>query len=176
MMTEQSHAYPPLNERIAQRRKELRLPPSVVAARSGLSMDQYRDLEQHRDEAFEFLDLRQVKQVCEAIGLSLADEIKSLLEGDRRLLGTRGPAVQRNRLIEERRNALGLSREELGERLGLHEETVKHMEQDPEFLERWPISYSRDLAAVLGLPLSVLLGIPSPESATADEGQEEQTR
>lgn len=175
-MTEQSRAYPPLNERIAQRREELRLPPSDVAARSGLSMDQYRDLEQHRDEAFEFLDLRQVKQVCDALGLSLADEIKSLLEGDRRILGTSRSAVQRNRLIEERRNALHLSREELGERLGLHKDTVKHMEQDPEFLETWPISYSRDLAAVLSLPLSVLLGIPSPGSATADEGPGEQAR
>lgn len=153
--------YPDINERIAERRRQLGLSDVEVAERAGLSIHEYGDLEQHAEESFEVVELRRLRAVCDILSLSLAD---LLPEGMLRCepsetsisLDERG----RNALVEARRKELDLSRQDLGDRLGFPAETVELMEEDPDFLEGWPIGYVLDVARELGIRLHLLLDLP----------------
>jgi len=52
-----------------------------------------------------------------------------------------------------------LSQDDLGDRVGFEPVAIVAMESDPEFLESWSVGLVQELAAVLGLPPQVLLGV-----------------
>lgn len=158
--------YPNVNERIAERRQQLGLSDIEVAERTGLSIHEYGDLEQHAEEPFEVVPLGRLRAVCDTLKLSLAELLpREMLSCERSEASISLHEGRRNAIVEARRKKLELSRQELGDRLGFPAETVKLMEEDPDFLERWPIGYVRDVARELGIPLHVLLGLPCPDRA-----------
>jgi hypothetical protein len=68
--------------------------------------------------------------------------------------------LPRNELISKRRAALGRTREQLGDRIGFETVATEEMEQDSDFLERWPVELIQQLAIALEIPVHALLRVP----------------
>lgn len=75
-------------------------------------------------------------------------------------------ALPRHTLIAQRRALKGLTPEALGDVIGFETAAIEEMEQNPDWLERWPIQPIRDLADALSLPLATLLHMPCPRCGT----------
>lgn len=147
------------NQRIALRRREMNLSHDDVAERTGMSFNEYWDLEQHADEAEEVVDLAQLKAVCGVLGLDLL----TLFDVACSFCDKRGfkeeYLLQRSDLIRIRRVDLGLSVHELADYVGFEDAAIVDMEANSAFLETWSINLIRKLADRLGIPLQVLLGV-----------------
>jgi len=61
------------NDVIREARRRLGLSEDDVAARAGLSWNEYFDLELHDDEAFDVVHLRTMKKVAEVLHLDVLD-------------------------------------------------------------------------------------------------------
>jgi len=149
-----------VNERIKARRQELGLTDVEVAKQVGLSIHEYGDVEQHAQEVFEVAELRAVKKICEVLKvdfLELFDMKCSLcVEGKRYLEDN---SLPRNELIRKGRTEMGISQEELGDRVGFYEVEVQNLEGKLDHLETWVIENIKELSAVINVPLQVLLNV-----------------
>src|SRR6266545_1981642 len=108
-----------ISEAIRKARERLNLSEAGVAARTGLSPNEYFDLENHDDEAVDVVHLREVKKVAGVLHLDLLG-----LFGIRCMVcehpepPTPDPHVTRNELVRRTREAMGLSQDDLGDRVG----------------------------------------------------------
>jgi DNA-binding XRE family transcriptional regulator len=149
-----------VNEKIKRRRKELGLSDTEVANKVGLSIHEYGDVEQHADEIFAVVELLRVKEICQMLKFDFFElfdmNCSFCREGNQHL---ESYSLPRNDLIRKRRIEMGLSVEELGDRIGFEETAVKDMEKDTDYLETWPINYVKDLSAITSVPFQILLNV-----------------
>ena len=118
------------SELIRARREELGLKPADVAARASLGNSAYRDIESYENEAFTTTQLGALRSICEALGLDLL----SMFGIECQFCAGSGSdadlfRLPRNELISHRRIALGLTREQLGDRIGFEPIAIEEMEQ-----------------------------------------------
>jgi transcriptional regulator with XRE-family HTH domain len=149
------------NELIRARREELGLKVADVASKAALGGAAYRDIESYEDEAFTTVPLGTLRSITEVLGLDLL----SMFGIECHLCSTADADVElfrlpRNELTSKRRTALGLTREQLGNRIGFETVAIEEMEQDPDFLERWSVELIQQLAIALKIPMHVLLRVP----------------
>jgi transcriptional regulator with XRE-family HTH domain len=148
-----------VNERIRRRREELGFNLSEVARFARIGVDAYRDVERYENEAFAVATLGTMRAICGALTLdmlSLFNIICPPQQGDE--VGQRDLELSRNVIISAQRNALGLTREELGNRIGFETIAIDQMENEPDFLEQWSIELIENLASELRLPICALVG------------------
>ncbi len=147
------------NKKIKLRRIELGLTDKDVADKSGLSIHEYDDIEQHADEIYTVTELKKIKAICSALNLDFFDlcNIKCAFEegqsfSDEFLL-------PRNELIAKRIIKSGLSKEGFGDRIGFYAEEILKLEQNPDHLETWRLENIKELSKLLEIPLQILLSI-----------------
>ena len=148
------------NQIIKRKRIAKGLGVQQVAALTGLSVHEYEDIEQHADEALGVVHLNKLKAVCAVLGLdllSLSGTTCAFCEGRADRDNWQSP---RNIVIQRAREHLGLSKVELGDRIGFEEQAIVDMEQDPDYLEKWSVELIQELASILGVPIEVLLRYP----------------
>jgi len=149
-----------LNELIRMRRKELGLREADVAAQAALGREAYRDIEWDENEAYTNVELLDLRAICKILGLDLL----SMFDIECRFCSSAAPTddvfdLPRNDLIAQRRIALGLTRDQLADRIGFETIAVEQMEQDPDFLERWSVELIERLATELRTPPQALLRV-----------------
>ncbi len=148
-----------VNELLRDQRTRLGLTEAEVAGRAGLSLDEYRDVEQHEDEAVQVLRLRNLRLLCSVLALDPLDlfgvPCAFCARTDSGLVSGGG----RQEVVRSRRVALGWSQAELAERIGFEAGVVDDIERDPEYLEGWSVELVLSLAQVLGVPPQVLLNV-----------------
>jgi len=149
-----------VTEKVKARRQDSGLKEADVAKKTGLSVYEYRDIEQHANEIFTVTELHQVKKLCEVLNFDFADlfEIRCAFceEGQPYL---QDYSLPRNELIRKRREEMGLSREEMGDRVGFYESEIENLETNPDHLETWPMDFIKDLSNEINAPLQVLLNV-----------------
>lgn len=145
--------------RIKKRRENLGLSYTYVASQINQSQASYWDMEMDKTEVFSVTPLSSIKALCKLFSVSFFD-----LFGLRCDFCQKGKPfdqdylLPRNELIKKRREALGLSREELGDRVGFYEIAIISMEEDPDYLETWVLENIIHLGKELKIPLQILLG------------------
>jgi transcriptional regulator with XRE-family HTH domain len=149
----------PVNEIIEEARKRLGLTEDEVAERSGLSWNEYRDAEWHEDEARDVVHVRNLKLLVQALGLDLLE----LFDIECALCGSKAPAdvaagLSRSELVRQRREQLGLSQDQLGDRIGFETVAIVEMEKNADYLDGWSVDLVVELAGILSVPAQVLLG------------------
>ncbi len=159
-----------VNEKIRLRREELGLTEAEVARHAGLSRSEYYDVEAYADEAFSVVELGNLRALCEALQmdpLALFD-----LGNSAGVVGDEAPGMkplERNDLVRARRGALGMSEEQLADRIGFEVVAVNEMERNPAFLDGWPMQLIVELAAILGVPPRLLVNAqPSTRSTSVE--------
>lgn len=149
-----------INDIITKRRSELGITTTEVCKRVDMSLNEYYDVEYYEDEILTVTDLRRVKLLCDVLGINLLDllGLKELVSDDTNSFRDY-LSLLRNELIAKRRREIGISREELGERLGFYSVEIDKLEMNPEHLETWPIEFIKELAAVIAVPIQILLKV-----------------
>ena len=150
----------PVNEKIKLRREELKLSDIDVAHIARLSISAYGDIEDDPGEVQSLVALYEVKKICEVLRLPLLD----LLSIPCAFCGEGVPHhddywFSRSELVQKRRQALGMSVEELGDRVGFEDWEIENVEKYTAHLESWDIDHILELCAVLGIPGQVLLDV-----------------
>jgi transcriptional regulator with XRE-family HTH domain len=150
----------PVKRVIKAARERLGLTLDDTATQSGLSWNEYFDVELHGDEAFTVVHLRHLKKLCEVLQLGLLNlfGIECAFCG-RHEQAAAVPPVPRDKLIRTRREAFGLTQDQVGDLIGFETVAIVDMEKDPDFLERWSVELIVELAGYLELPVQVLLGV-----------------
>lgn len=149
-----------INEKIKLRRKKNGLTDLEVAAQVGLTIHEYCDVEWHPDEIFTVTELREVKKLCEVLQLEFLDLFDMVCAFcDESKPFPQEYLLPRNELLRTTRTRIGLSAEELGDRIGFEEVAIIQMERDPDYLETWSIDLIKALSNETGVPLQVLLNV-----------------
>jgi transcriptional regulator with XRE-family HTH domain len=148
---------------IRQRREQLGLTRSEVATRAGLDDHTYTfhmesEFGPARDEFFEYISVGDVKAVCRVLGLRLSELLPQEPLSMHPQASGALPTVSRPALIRSRREALGLTPNDLGDRLGYYSSAIEALESSEESLDMRDIDFLHALATVLGLPLAALVG------------------
>src|ERR1700739_2307298 len=148
------------NEKIRLRREHLGLSKEQVAASSGIGVDAYYDIEFYSDELLAVVALRSVKALCDVVGLNPLQllDIKCAFCSAMQSPGQEY-SLLRSDLIKQHRVALGLSTEDLGERVNYTAHEIECLEADPEYIENWRLKDILALSSVLALPPQVLMQV-----------------
>jgi transcriptional regulator with XRE-family HTH domain len=146
------------HDRIRVARDRLGLSVNDVALKAGVEIPAYRDVEIYEDEAFSVVPLGDLRSICRVLELDLLAmfEVADLADGSNGLAGDL-VHLRRNELIQRRRTELGLTREQLGDLIGFETIAVEQMEQEPDFIEQWPLELIETLAAALSVSPRVLI-------------------
>jgi transcriptional regulator with XRE-family HTH domain len=148
----------PPNEIIRTRRELMGITKEEVASYASISLMEYYDIEGYGDEAYTVVPLGVMRSICKRLNLDLLslfgieDANHANDEMDISLF-----KLPRNELILHSRTKLGLSQDDLGDRIGFETVAVEDMERDPDFLERWSIELIQNLANALEIPVYLLL-------------------
>ena len=120
--------------------------------------NEYNDIEAYPDELSTAVPLQKVKSLCSALSLDLVELLGLTCCYCKPEMDT-NDFEQRphNELIKQRRKALNLSKKELGDKIGFHEEAIVDMEADENFLEGWPVNVITELSETLNIPSQILL-------------------
>ena len=148
-----------INRQIRLRRDELELSDVEVAARSGLSIDEYFDVELHEDEATTVVPIGSLRRLCEVLGLRLASLLG--LECPQSHVchpANDSPSRSRSELIVTSRKAANLSQLELGDLIGFEAFAIGELEQSEEAVDAWSFALLERLANALRIPTYDLLG------------------
>lgn len=152
--------YPAINKEIEARRRRLGLRDIDVAYNARLSIHEYGDLEQYSHELFDVVPLYHVKKVLRNLEF---DWFK--LFDLRCVFCDEGAAddedywLRRSVLVQKRRNSLGLSRDELGDRIGFEAWEIERVEMYTAHLESWVIENILKLASEIAVPPQMLLDV-----------------
>lgn len=160
------------NDLIRERREALGLSEEELATRVGMSVND--DLEAYSWELLATLQLREARRLVKVLGIDLAGlldlegcECCPTLDAHPEWRG-----LPRHRLMEKRRNEVGLSRAEVGARADwfydgsradgmarycLSAEGVARLESDEEAIEDQIIGGLLQLASIIGLPFPLLV-------------------
>lgn len=156
--------YPPINEKIKARRLELGLRDVEVARQTRLSIYEYGDIESHAHEVFLVAPLYHVKKLCTALKMDffmLFEQSCAFCEGGVPHMDDYW--MRRSSLVRKKREALGLSAEELGDSVGFYGTEIELMETYTAHLESWVIENIFELATQLQIPPQVFLDIQCPK-------------
>jgi transcriptional regulator with XRE-family HTH domain len=148
------------HEVIRKAREQAGLSDTDIAARSGLSLYEYGDIETYADEFTTAISLAAAKAICRAVHLHLSDVIAlEPLGRDAGHLAVPSDlaGLPRNVLLRKRREALGLSLNQLADAIGFEDIVIERAEANSDLLETLPIRVVADLAASLQLPLRSLI-------------------
>lgn len=155
--------YPPINEKIKARRLELGLRDLEAARQARQSIYEYGDIESYADEVFVVVPLYHVKKLCSVLKTNFFTlfEIPCAFceEG---ATHQDDYWLRRDFLVHKKREALGLSTEELGDRVGFYGTEIELIETYTAHLESWVIENILELAAQLQIPSQVLLDVQCP--------------
>jgi len=152
--------YPQINEKIKQRRLELGLTDSEVARQTNMTIYEYGDVESHADEIFVVVPLYHVKKLINTLKTDFFDLFSipcafcedGFTHFDEYWL-------RRNSLVKKKREMLGLSTDELGDKVGFFQTEIELVETYVAHLESWVIENIFHLANQLQIPPQVLLDI-----------------
>jgi transcriptional regulator with XRE-family HTH domain len=149
-----------ITNKLKTRRQELGLKEADIARLTGLSWNEYFDIELHPDEIFTVTKLYQVKKICEVLNLDFFElfEMKCIFCEDGKKYDNIY-SIPVNELIKKRREEMGISREELGDRIGFYEVEIENLENNPDHLKTWTLDYIKDLSKEIDVPLQVLLKV-----------------
>lgn len=156
--------YPPINKKIEARRLELEFSDVEVAHHARLSIYEYGDIEFHAHEVFLVAPLYHVKRLCVVLKM----DFFTLFEMPCVFCET-GVAhlddywLRRDSLVRKKREALALSTEELGDKVGFYGTEIELIETYTAHLESWVIENILELAAQLQIPSQVLLDVQCPK-------------
>ena len=149
-----------INSIIEKRRRELGLRDIYVAEKIGLNIDSYCDIEWHEDEISEFPHLKEVKKLFLLLQLDffeMVDLICPFCSKQKKYdLEYNFP---RNELINKRRKDLNMTTAEFADKVGYYEIAILEMEEDPDFLEEWPISEILLLSDIISTPPQILFAV-----------------
>ena len=156
--------YPKINKKIEKRREELGLSEVYIHSKTGITDDEYWDIRGCPNEIFTVTPLYDVKALMQVLSWDFFD----LFEIQCAFCKERKPFLEeyllpRNELIEKRRTAKGMSKEELGDRVGFYKIAISNMEKDKNYLEEWCLENISNLAHELDIPLQILLGLKCSE-------------
>jgi hypothetical protein len=156
--------YPPINERIRARRLELGFSDVEMAHQARLSIYEYGDVEAHADEVFVVVPLYHVKKLCGV----LKTDFFTLFEThcafcEEGMVHPEDYWLRRDSLVRKKREALGLSTAELGDKIGFYGTEIELIETYTAHLESWVIENIFELATQLQIPPQVLLDIWCPK-------------
>lgn len=132
---------------IRRRRMAAGLTQTVIGQQSGLSQGQISLLEVGRQSS---LRSHQIASLAAALGWPVAK-----LDALRRLETLYEPVTEFGRLVRDRRQELGLSHEELAERMGVSPEAARRLERRQNSMTTHQVV--KVLAPALELPLAVLM-------------------
>lgn len=144
------------SETIRHRREELGLTDEQVSAQSGLSRDEYFDVELHDNELVQVVQLRHARKLCDVLQLDLL-----VLAGVvcRHTGGPASGSTPRKELVRTQRVALGLSQAQLGDLIGFETSAITDMENDSDYLDGWSIELVVELSGHLRVLPQALLGV-----------------
>lgn len=148
------------NEIIIARRQELGLADDEVSRRCGLEYMAYYDIEAYDDEFMSVISVSKAKRICSCLNLDFLEVVAADTGGIVRPSISDSISSQfgsRSSLISRRRQALGLSQEQLAEQTGFRVSGIADVEMDPTVLEQVPIEWVIALAKVLEIPPEALL-------------------
>jgi transcriptional regulator with XRE-family HTH domain len=148
-----------VNEKIKQRRLELGLKDTEVARLSGLSIHEYFDVELHRNEIFELVDLYNIKKMCAALKLDFLKLFEmpcAFCEGE---VYSKDYLLHRNQIIQKKREEVGLTVEKLAELTDCTVEAIRNLEKYTAHLESWRLEDIFKLSTVLKIPPQILLDV-----------------
>jgi len=149
-----------INDKIKARRLELGLTDTDTSKKVGLSINHYFDVELYDDEIPFAVELRNVKKICEILGLDFFDlfglrcafceECKPYFEDY---------LLPRNELIRKKMNEINIPTKQLEDVIGVKRPEVAKIEEDPNYLESRPIEYIKDLSDLIKIPIQILANI-----------------
>lgn len=151
--------YKDVYNRIKKRREELGLSDTYVASQINRSTGTLWHLEMDKTDIFSDVPIETVKKLYNVLSTTFFD-----LFGLKCEFCQKGETfdqdylLPRNELIKKKREALGLSREELGNRVDFYECAIIDMEEDPNYLEIWALEDIMNLGKELKIPIQILLG------------------
>jgi len=152
------------NKTIEARRKELGLSDVQVAGEIGTNIHSYCDIEWHADEVYTVAELQQIKRLCGVLCLNPFDlfgmQCAFCGEGKEYLKDYQLP---RNQLVKERREKLGLTQEQLGDKANFYGYAIEGMERNSDYLERSTIESILELAAAIEVPPQILFHLKCPK-------------
>jgi len=152
--------YPVINEKIKLLRLQLNLSESEVARRIRQSIYEYGDIESHPSEIFSVVPVYHIKKLCTVLQtdiFKLFDISCSFCEEN--TTQHEDYFLRRDLLIHKRRNELGITSEELGDKIGFYENEIILIETYTAHLESWVLENISELANQLKIPLQILLDI-----------------
>ena len=139
-----------INNQIRNARERKGWTDVFTAEKVGLSIHEYDDVEAYEDEVRNVLSLATLRRLCAALDLDLYELFS--------ISPTPPYPGGRATLVKDRRQILGLSTEEVGDKVGFYGHVIEEMEQNEEFLESWCLDDILELAKVLGVPPASFLG------------------
>lgn len=152
--------YPHINEKIKMRRLELGLSDVEVAHQANMTIYEYGDVEAHADEIFVVVPLYHVKKLINVLKTDFFNLFSMPCafceEGITHLDDY---WLRRNLLVRKKREMLGLSTQELGDKVGFYDTEIELIETYVAHLESWVIENIFELATQLQIPPQVLLDI-----------------
>jgi transcriptional regulator with XRE-family HTH domain len=135
---------------IRARRRHLGLSDTEVAQEAGLSIYEYGDIEQHADEVAAVTPLHNLRRLCTVLGITLF-EIFGIEPPQH------GTSASRAELIRRRMSEMGMTDEDLAEKLGYETVVVTALQSDEELLEQYPLKFALDVAQTIEVPIQSLL-------------------
>lgn len=144
-----------LAKAIRERRMNLGLQAAAAAERSGLSIYEYGDIEQHADEFETAISTGAARRVCHMLGL----ELRSLLGLPQ---ATAESISNVSDVIRRARERKKLSPLQLADQIGFNEETVRSLESTAEFVDTLPLRVLYDLEDALTLERGSLVRERTP--------------
>lgn len=145
------------NEFLRSRRESLGLTDGDVAARAGMTIHEYGDIEQHEKESTDVVSLRQLRRVLSVLESSIPLFLGSIeIAPPASTQEIQYFYASRADLIKKSREAMGIAPKDLAETLGYDVDAINALENDPTFLDEWPLELIGRLAQELRLPLRVL--------------------
>ncbi len=153
-----------INRRIQLRRRSLGLDTETTARLCGVSWQNYAfHIESSHQDVFAS-EVRVLKTVCSVLDLSffeLFDMGCCFCKGQEPFVT--GFSLARNELITRRRVEFGLSRSDLGDRVGFYAQAIDELEDDPGTIDFWPLDLIEALAHELELPAQIILAVVCPK-------------
>jgi hypothetical protein len=152
--------YPQVNKKIKLRRLELDLTDVQIAHQTNMTIYEYGDVEQHAHEIFDVVPLYHVKKLVSSLKADFFELFSmSCAFCDEGADHLDDYWLSRSCLVKKKREALGLSTEELGDKVGFYGKAIELMEAYVAHLESWVIENIFNLATELKVPPQILLDI-----------------
>ena len=140
-----------VNDLIRYRREAMDLAAEDVARLAGLSVHEYDDIEQFPEELGSTVSLSTVKRLCSVLRLDIC-ALLSLPPLSAEVDGNFGKFEPQALRLKR-----GMSIQEVAERVGFDEQTIKAIEIDPESINTMPAFFLIEYSKVLVVPINAML-------------------